>query len=188
MSEVGATTNRWGGTRAIVEGVTFDVWSVSETWGFSRLPELTRTFRNLPRTTFLNIEAVAIELPTDDAQAIAIHGERFIEALSTRRLEVNLEENPYPEACVVRGLVIAITHDLALGRRLRTVIERHRNLLTDTNVAAIQIAHYGAVVVEPHHIRTWVSECLARHEDQQDEDPQDLQTAPPVFWPQLSAE
>jgi len=53
---------RFGGMHFLVDGWHLDVWPLRETWAFRTGLVRPCNFLTLPRTTFLNVEAVAAEL------------------------------------------------------------------------------------------------------------------------------
>jgi hypothetical protein len=104
---------RFGGLHLLVEGVPFDVWPLEQTWAFQAGLGLEPSFAALPRTTFLNVEAVAVEITGGDAGTIHEAG-AFASVLS-RTLEINFEPNPTPLQCVVRSLATARRLGFGLG-------------------------------------------------------------------------
>lgn len=147
------TRNRWGGFRFSLDGISFDVWLLRETWGFGALPGVPRVAANLPRTTFLNIEAVAVAVEKDRRGKRQVHSHGFCEALESRTLDVNLETNPYPAACVVRALVTAARERMDIDPTLWTYLRRHGRALSTEEIEAIQLTHYGRLYLDARVVR-----------------------------------
>jgi hypothetical protein len=120
LEEVFAThvrrRTRFGGLHLLVEGMPFDVWPLEQTWAFQACPGLDRSFAMLPRTTFLNVEAVAAEITGPGSGMI--HEAGAFAAVLSRTLEINLEPNPSPLQCVLRSLTTAARLGYAIGPRL----------------------------------------------------------------------
>ena len=111
---------RFGGLHAEIREAQLDLWPVSDTWAFRHLGVGSGSFADLPRTTFLDIEAVTAELTTAPGRARRIYAHGFFESLLNRCIDINLEDNPFPELCVVRSLVTAVRLRFSLGRKLDT--------------------------------------------------------------------
>src|SRR5271157_1476053 len=95
---------RFGGVRLLVEKWMFDIWDVSSTWGIHQLG-LDPSFGELPKTTFLNVEAVAAEISSNPGFERRIYSGAFFKALEERTVNINFEDNPFPALCVVRSLI-----------------------------------------------------------------------------------
>ena len=61
----------------------------------------------MPKTTFLNVEAVAVELNPRPTRSRKLYESGFFEGVATETIEINLEENPFPDLCVARSLLTA---------------------------------------------------------------------------------
>src|SRR5258708_1131633 len=92
---------RFGGFRVLGE-IPFDVWALPDTWAF-RQGLLGSSLENLPRTTFLNVEAVAAEVAPLPGRKRNIFSNGFFEGFSSQTVEINCEINPFPALCVVRS-------------------------------------------------------------------------------------
>ena len=110
--------NRFGGLHVAIHGWQFDVWPLAETWAFRQNVIRPVTFETLPKTTFLNIEAVVVRLDTRAWRYREIYTHGFFEAMLTRTLEINCEANPYPILCVVRSLLMAAKLNFSIGPKL----------------------------------------------------------------------
>ncbi|RKI62447.1 hypothetical protein D7X55_22100 [Corallococcus sp. AB049A] len=137
--------NRFGGLRLQVQKLPVDIWTLESTWAFQQKLVPGGDFAHLPRTTFLNVEAVAAELDTRKGRARQVYGDAFFRAVRERVLEINLEENPYTGLCVVRSLLTARKLHYALGPRLARYIAHHGSRVDAAELEAIQLSHYGRV-------------------------------------------
>ena len=115
---------RFGGVRLRVDKWMFDIWDVSSTWGINQLG-LDPNFGELPKTTFLNVEAVAAEISANPGRERKIYSSVFFKALEERIVNINFEENPFPALCVVRSLITAARLDFDIGRALAEYIVHH---------------------------------------------------------------
>lgn len=109
---------RFGGLRVWMHGAPVDVWPIAETWAFRELGLASPSFADLPRTTFLDIEAVTAQASTSRGKPREVYSNGFFESLLSRCIDINLEENPFPDLCVVRALITAQRLKFAVGPRL----------------------------------------------------------------------
>jgi hypothetical protein len=138
---------RFGGIRTYIPGYSVDVWTVSSTWGFKHSP-YQRELRNLPLTTFLNAEAIAVELTSASNHGRQVYDAGFFEAIEERTLEINLAPNPYPELSAVRSLHLAERTGFKLGFRLSEFVRRILRDFVSEKLLAVQQQHYGRIVLD----------------------------------------
>lgn len=150
---------RFGGLHLHLYGWHIDVWSLEQTWAFHRDNKFSVTFQDLPKTTFLDVDAVAMQLfrSAEKKSAPGIFESGFFRAMNEQIVDVNFEPNPYPELCVVRGLEIAERLGFALGPDLVAYIAEHAppTIAGVRNLADLQRSHYGTVrlSVEKLHLQ-----------------------------------
>ncbi len=111
---------RFGGFHLHDSEWEFDVWPLERMWGIVQDRIAHPDFSNLPNTTFLNIEAAAIDIwpGTSGERQIYSGDDQFFKAIIDRVVEVNRVENPFPELCVVRSLILVSELDFCIGRGL----------------------------------------------------------------------
>jgi len=126
-----ARPTRFGGLHVEVRGVPLDIWPLSETWAFRHLGLWGGSFADLPKTTFLDIEAITAELGAIQGRAREIYANGFFPSLLSRCIDINLEDNPFPDLCVIRSLITAVRLRFALGRRLAKYILHHASGLSN---------------------------------------------------------
>src|ERR1044072_5222875 len=110
---------RFGGLALSRKGWEFDVWPVHETFAFKMAGGEPR-FEDLPKTTLLNAEAIAVEVWPKPGKPRQVYSwdDRFFHGVLTRTLELNQPANPYPKLSVLRSLVIANQLAWRVGPRL----------------------------------------------------------------------
>jgi hypothetical protein len=153
---------RFGGYRFVFENWAFDIWPLSSTWAFKTGLIHPCTFSMLPRTTFLNIEAAAIELYPQSNRSRRFYQHGFLEGIRSQTLEINLEPNPYPDLCVVRSLLTAARLGFSIGPLLAQYLEEHGRNMTAGTVERIQLEHYGEVKWNPNELLSWISHIEQR--------------------------
>ncbi len=140
--------NRFGGLHLRVHNLPIDIWPLEATWAFREGHVPGGDFADLPRTTFLNVEAVAAELEAIPGRRRRVYGHTFFRALQERQVEINLENNPYPSLCVVRSLMTARRLGFSLGPRLARFIAHHGARLPMEELEAVQLSHYGRIQLD----------------------------------------
>ena len=138
---------RFGGLQLKRVNWQFDVWPLKETFAFKEQGVDSPTFSALPSTTFFNVEAVAVEIwpKRGHARRIFSGDDQFFRGITTRTIEINREENPFPELCVVRALVMAANLRWKVGPRLLSYLGNHSAAMSPTVFEAIQEKHYGKI-------------------------------------------
>jgi hypothetical protein len=146
---------RFGGLQLMVEGTAVDLWPLQETWAFHRLGLSSPGFADLPRTTFLDVEAVVMELLPAEACGGELHAHGFFESVLARTMEINLEDNPSPGMCVVRSLGLAERLGFGFGPRLASYLASHLGRMTVSELVALQAAESGCIRCSEDAVRRW---------------------------------
>lgn len=129
---------RFGGLHLNAKGWMIDVWPLSDTWAVRERRAGAEDFEALTRTTFLNVEAVTVELKIGVARR-KVHSSGFFEGLQSRTLDINLEENPFPELAAVRS----------------TYVIHYANKTPLEQLVSVQLNHYGMARLNEDRINVW---------------------------------
>jgi hypothetical protein len=167
LSAFPAQRTRFGGFRVRIHKWNFDIWALHDTWAFTT-SDMVPTFENLPKTTFFNIEGIAAQLNTTPRQKRALYSFGFADAISSKILDINFEPNPFPQLCIIRGLLTASRHDLLLSPRLAHYMANHANHTEIAEIVHVQFRHYGVVRLRPNDIERWldhIEQSLRQHSD-----------------------
>ncbi|OWK38098.1 hypothetical protein [Fimbriiglobus ruber] len=149
---------RFGGLQLRRAGWLFDVWPLERTWALVEDKVDQPDFSDLPRTTFLNVEAVAVDVwPAPGREREIYSGDgQFFRAIIDRVVEVNRVENPFPELCVVRSLVMTNDLGFRIGPGLARYIAGHGPSLSCDELERIQKKHYGHVRIPGARLWDWI--------------------------------
>jgi hypothetical protein len=143
--------NRFGGLHLNVNRWSFDVWPLEKTWAFSNDNSMAPTPANLPKTTFLNVEAVAVTL-NGPSRIGQIYSNGFFQALEDRVVGINYRDNPFPALCAVRALATAYKLYFRISSELaRYFIDAAREFGA-SELVHVQEQHYGRVIFRAHEI------------------------------------
>jgi hypothetical protein len=114
-------------------------------------------FLTLPQTTFLNVEAVAAELNPRATRSRRLFSCGFFEGIATETIEINLEENPFPDLCVIRSLLTAARLGFAIGPKLAKYLVSRSEGMTRARINEIQVQHYGEAKSDPEEMMSWLA-------------------------------
>jgi hypothetical protein len=155
--------NRFGGIR-VMSRIPIDLWCLRDTWAFTqglwpRAPE------NLPKTTFLNVEAVVASItPRDGKVGRRIYSAGFFEAIDSQTLRLNCPDNPYPALCIVRTIVMARRLDFWLEPGLGEYLVREVSGVSEEDLEQAQRSHYGAIRYGSREVRRLISDVAEQLE------------------------
>ena len=116
-----------GGLKLQVKDWSIDMWPIQDTWAFKEGKVPGKGFSDYPKTVFLNIDAIAVQLFSKRRQKRKIYSQGFFEAIIERTIELNFEENPAPAECFVRALRIANSFKFVIGPRLARYMISYTN-------------------------------------------------------------
>lgn len=135
---------RFGGFNLELRRWHFDIWPLESTWAFLNDQAFDPIPENLPKTTFLNVEAIAAELyPNGDVGPIVENG--FFTAVRNRELDINFEPNPYPALAAIRAIATAVRLRFCVSPKLGRYILMAKQHFGSEGLVAAQVSHYGFV-------------------------------------------
>ncbi len=181
---------RFGGLRLERMNWQFDVWPLHQTWAFLEDDRWEPRFSALPRTTFFNLEAVAVDVWVRPGQRRAVYSgdDQFFEGVISRTVEVNREENPFPSLCVVRALVMASSTGFAIGPRLAHYLSINGPASSDAELEETQLKHYGQIRCDVGTMRKWLEHVSSLYAENNDS-PISLPTCGQLsLWPESEAD
>lgn len=141
-----------GGLRLQVKDWSIDMWPIQETWAFREGKVAGRGFSDYPKTVFLNIDAIAIQLFSRRRQKRTIYSKGFFEAIAERTIELNFEENPAPAQGIAKALRIAEKFRFVIGPRLARYMLSYTNQMAIEELAAVYRRRYVGVNVTPEKL------------------------------------
>ncbi len=117
---------RMGGITLCLDPWNIDIWPLNETWAIrNNRSRFKPTFQDYTKTTFLNIDAVAVQLYVKPGEKRRIYSSCFFDGIINHTIEVNLEDNPNPLGCIVKSLVLSKRYHFKIGPRLAHFIVTH---------------------------------------------------------------
>ena len=135
------------GSHAGLQKWEFDIWPLEETHAIKESGRRFPMFRDLPETTFFNVESIAVDVwaRRGTGRRIFSKDDQFFKGIINRTIEVNNWSNPFPELCVVRALVMASQLEWKIGPKLLRFLGEYGLRMSQADFERIQEAHYGLV-------------------------------------------
>lgn len=147
---------RFGGFQMCIDGCAIDIWPLAETWALRHDHSFATSFRDLPKTTFLDVEAIAVDISCVRGRERRVYAEGFFEALSRRTIDINWQENPFPALAIVRSLITAAKLGFWIGPKLGAYLLVHTREIPLSDLVATQLAHYGRVFCTEETLSRWI--------------------------------
>ena len=136
-----------GGLKLQIKDWSVDMWPIQNTWAFKEGKYSGSGFSDYPKVTFLNIDAIAVQLFTSRKKKRIIYSKGFFEAISTKTIELNFEDNPNPTKCIARALHMANNYKYALGPKLSLYIMSHLKQMEIEELVRIYQRRYMSAYV-----------------------------------------
>lgn len=142
----GARKNKFGGYRLEISGWPIDIWSAKETWAITQGLVDYIDISSLTKTTVLNWDAVLMNWRTGNF----IYRDGYLDELSSRVLDIVLEQNPNPIGMAVRVFRHLCTKD---ARGITPAVVDYLSNCTDNysfiEIKTSEFSSYGNSVIEP---------------------------------------
>ncbi len=148
---------RFGGLNLESQGWMFDVWDISSTWAFREGAVDGSAFCDLPRTTFLNCQAVVAEVYPKKGRQRLIYSHGFFESIMSKTLDINCEDNPFPSLCVVQTLLTAAKLNFGMSRKLASYVTHHATRDGLEKLVEIQASHYRRIAANVDVLHKWMA-------------------------------
>jgi len=159
---------RFGGIEVTIGHWDLDIWQLSSTWAFREGLIQADSFQELPRTTFLNVQAVAVEIGPSPKKPGRIVEHGFFQAVANRTIDINLQHNPFPGCCLLSALATAYKLDFAISPRLIRYIIHHGSKVDFQALCDYQARRYGRVMYGRDLLRSWIAHLRDRHREEPD--------------------
>jgi hypothetical protein len=147
---------RFGGIELHFGHWDIDLWELSCTWAFQAGLVKPEGYESLPKTTFLDVQAIAIEVAVKPGQSRRVHEHGFFKAMYNKTIDINFEENPYPNRCVLSSLTTANKLDFKLSPRLIRYILHHTAKMDLQELCSYQKQQLGFVPFTTDILHCWI--------------------------------
>ncbi len=156
---------RFDGFQVRISDWDFDIWALEDTWAFRENHFSGKAFSDLPKTTFLDIQAVVAELIPKPGKSRKIYSNGFFEAVLKKTIDINFEDNPFPKLCVLSALTTARKLDFAVAPRLTKYILHHVERLELEELVDLQQRHYKRALFDCDTLTQWIASLKSQHRE-----------------------
>lgn len=136
--------NSFGGYKILINNYTVDIWNLKDTWGLKK-GQLTFEFNylnKLPDTAFFNFSSIVYSLNENSF----IIGKPFLNFLQRKEIDLVMEENPFPELCVINTIYFKKRLNFKLSNKLIDYITNQIEQVRISDLFYIQIKHYNKII------------------------------------------
>ncbi len=154
---------RFGGVEVSLGHWDVDLWELSSTWAFRAGLVKAEGYGDLPKTTFLDVQAIAVEVTSRPGHARRIFEHGFFKAVRQRTADINLEENPYPARCVLSALATAHKLGFSMAPKLVRYVLHHGAQIDLHELCGYQLQQLGHVPFNVDTLRTWMNHLASCH-------------------------
>lgn len=139
------TRNSFGGFKTNINSIPVDIWVISKTWGLNRgqLKFPYNQLEHLPNTTFFNFSSIIFSIN----EKRFIIGKPFLRFLRDRKIDIVLEDNPYPALCIVNSFYYSEKYHLGMSPKLRKYVRSKFNDSKD-KFDVVQLKHFGKIIYD----------------------------------------
>lgn len=151
------TKNSFGGYKIKFANVDIDLWVIKRTWALNR-GQLKFEFdylNALPKTTFFNFSSIIYSLNTKTF----IVGKDFLRFLRDKKIELVLEENPYPDLCIVNSFYYSDKLNLSIGDKLKSYLKFHFKANKDY-LENVQLKHFGHILYSYDYLKDRIERIM----------------------------
>lgn len=151
MENATKVVNQFGGAKIKKDGLTIDMWCLTNTWGIKR-KKVNSTPDELIKTSFFNFSAILYDYRNHQF----VVGDDFLTFLNSRVLDYVYEDNPYPALCVVNTLYYSNKLNCGISDRLKKWIKRYATEMMFPDYEDIQRKHFGEVLYDEQAIKEFI--------------------------------
>jgi hypothetical protein len=148
---------RFGGLEVSIGHWDLDIWELSDTWAFREGLVPGGSFGDLPKTTFLNVQAIAAEVPSSRGATVRLAEHGFFRAIRHRTVDINFEDNPFPSRCVLSALTTAYSLDFALAPKLIQYVLHYGAKVDLEELCLYQARRHGRCLYGRDVLQAWIT-------------------------------
>lgn len=141
--------NSFGGYKININGLFIDLWVIKDTWGlnYGQLKLAFNQIQHLPNTTFFNFSSILYSLNNKEF----IIGKPFLKFLKERKIDVVLEENPFPSLCIVNSFYYSEKYKIKISEKLKSYLyNNYQNNIE--KFEETQMKHFGEIIYEKNEL------------------------------------
>ena len=115
-----AQKNSFDGYKMMCTDLVVDVWRIEQTWAYRENVVQCQEndyLKNLTRTVFYNIDSIVYDIKKD-----MWYDDVYKKAKENNMLDIVLEENPYIDLNILRGMILQSTYDMEYSSKIKDIV------------------------------------------------------------------
>lgn len=115
-----AQKNSFDGYKMMCTDLVVDVWRIEQTWAYrENVIECQENdyLRNLTQTVFYNMDSIVYDIKKD-----MWYDDVYKKAKENNVLDIVLEENPYIDLNILRGMILQSTYDMKYSSKIKNIV------------------------------------------------------------------
>lgn len=135
--------NSFGGYKLLINNLKIDIWFLEDTWALKNKKVNRLLFKSydLPNTAFFNFSSVIFNYNNKSF----ISNQNFINFITKKEIDLVLEENPYPELCIVNTLYYKQKYHLKVSKNLKKYYTENFPKLSENCFNKVQEKHFEEI-------------------------------------------
>ena len=155
--------NSFGGYKIHYDNIAIDVWNIENTWAYrENVIKCTEEcyLKNLPYTVFYNLDSLIYNVKND-----IWYDDLYKEAKESNVLDIVLEENPYIDLNILRGMIFQNKYHMKYSERLKKLIrERCQNEKEYAKILySIELKRYKKEILSLKDIEEQLDQILSEN-------------------------
>lgn len=144
FDEVYFIKNSFGGYKLQINDTIIDIWDIKDTWAFKNQKVEISMFleHDLPNSCFFNFSSIVFDMKRGEF----IESKKFNKFLKTKVLDIVLEDNPYPELCIVNTFYYQDKYHLKISKSLKKYLEKNFSKISKISFDNIQQKHFKEIL------------------------------------------
>ncbi|NGM62690.1 hypothetical protein G5B30_12265 [Sphingobacterium sp. SGG-5] len=152
--------NSFGGYKLKISNICVDIWNAEDTWALKEQKIQNCIFmeEDLPYSCFFNFSSIVFDIKRNKF----IKSKKFNEFLKNKTLDIVLEDNPYPELCIINTFYYKDKYDLRISANLKKYLKANFYNIPQDKYEKIQIKHFNKVIYSHDMLKNRVNK-LGKH-------------------------
>lgn len=150
--------NSFGGYKIRIGDTDIDLWYLYDTWGLKQRNFSIKqsTVADLPKTTFFNFSSIVYSLNEETF----IYDKPFLNFIKKKEIDIVLEENPYPELCVINSIYYHQRINYNLSDNLKKYLSKYIKEIQVDKLISVQKKHFKEERISKQEINSFFENTL----------------------------
>jgi len=136
-----AHKNQFGGFKISFSFLDVDVWELDKTWGI-KAKNMNTSPTSLVNSAFFNFSGILYHLN----EHRFLISEQFCYFYNTKEMDLILEENPFPELCIVNTFYYQDKYSFKISNNLKKwIVREYAHIKDKQRLINVQVRHYSRI-------------------------------------------